>query len=455
MHALKRTGFRLERFEYLVAADDVVLLRIAGTWDGEPPACELVASGNGERLTLEPLPQPPGSGERTWRAAYSAPQRLIRHRSTLFELLPSGGAPARLPRPVEHSATPSRPRRFPALDGLRAARARAREDRAAELVRELEREREARAAAQMAAEELRAALQETTAERSRLFAWMETNAAERARLQEALAGERARVERESARAVAEAHSLAEGRAAAVKAIERRLARTRTDLAAARQHGAEALDRERERSRSALAALRRDLADANEQNAALARRADADRSELERVTAELSETRTVAEGRLRGLKAAERRIAQAREHADRERAGRVSTAQRAERAERTAATRRQEADARTRAEHDEAAANRERVAALESLVARLRSGIEAGERRLAEAEAQAEAVRSTIATAAAKPAAGGSADTLRQDLDQRLERLYQLERQAVALRDEIHARLGTAPPADQARLFAPA
>ena len=454
MSALKRAGFRLEGFEYVMAGEGVVLLRVAGKWDEEPSTCELVAGGHGERLTLEPLPQPPGDGDGVWRAAYSAPLRVIRGRSVRFELVPSGGMPTQLPRPVEHSAAPSKPRTFAALAGWRAARALARQDHTAELMRDVEREREARAAAQLAAEELRAALEETTAERSRLFAWMETNAAERVHLQGALAGERERVERECAHAVAEARSLAEGRAAAVSAVERRLTRMRKDLAAARERGAKALEVERERSRSVLAALRRDLALANERNAVLAQRADADRSELERVSAQLSETRTVAEGRLGGLKAAERRIAQVREVADRERTGRIAVARRFERAERTEAARRQEAAARTQAERDQAATNRERITALESLIARLRSGIEAGERRLAEAEAQAETVRSAIATAAAAPTAGGRAGTRRDDLDEGLERLSRLERQAVALRDEIHARLGTTPPADQESLFTP-
>jgi predicted nucleic acid-binding Zn-ribbon protein len=99
-----RPAFQVEAFEYVEAGPGLALLRLAGTWRGGDPVggAELVAVSAGERVTLAPLPAPPaGEGDPLWRAAYSAPPRLLH---AAFELDLPAGRPIPLPAPVEHGA---------------------------------------------------------------------------------------------------------------------------------------------------------------------------------------------------------------------------------------------------------------------------------------------------------------------------------------------------------------
>jgi hypothetical protein len=104
--------------------------------------------------------------------------------------------------------------------------------------------------------------------------------------------------------------------------------------------------------------------------------------------------------------------------------------------------------RERAEQ-EAAALRERVAELEGLVARLRSGIEQGEQQITAIANQAEALRAAAADRPAPSALDGAGlEALRAEVDRGAERLAEMERQADALRTAIRARTGEGPPPDE-------
>jgi HEPN domain-containing protein len=83
-----------------------------------------------------------------------------------------------------------------------------------------------------------------------------------------------------------------------------------------------------------------------------------------------------------------------------------------------------------------------VGELEDVVVGLVAGIEDGERRLAQAEELTQQLRAAIARAERERPRTPSLGRLRDNIDRRLARLEQLERQADALRNAIHERIAT-------------
>jgi hypothetical protein len=95
-------AFTVETFEYVEAGPSVALLRLSGVWrEGDPEGVvELVATTDGERVKLAPLPAP-AARDGTWRAAFSASPELL---GASFELEAAGEAAVALPAPAEHGA---------------------------------------------------------------------------------------------------------------------------------------------------------------------------------------------------------------------------------------------------------------------------------------------------------------------------------------------------------------
>jgi colicin import membrane protein len=402
-----RSRFDTEHFEYLKATDSAALLRISGRWRGDPPERAVLVALDGKRTTrIEPLPAVPGgTGDGLWRAAYPATVELVERRSARFALETPRGRVS-LPHPGQRGAAPSAEAPPPApakpklglLERARDARVREATGRRRQAERALSLERNARLAAERAVEhertrletaasEARDAIARAAVERDRFLHFIEEGAAERARLEREAATLRRQVD-EARTAAADAARL-ESRAVA-------------ELERVRSSASETETRSREGERAA-------------------------RLELARAHAAADSAQALADDRAKALHKVHRRLAAMRERLDAERRGRL-------RAEGELTTVRAEAG-RLRA----------RVSELESVVARLRSGLDDGEHRLAAVADRAEALKARVAAVASaeKPAAAADASAvsaLREQLERRADRLEQLERQADALRRAIRARM---------------
>lgn len=430
---MKKTRFETEQFEYLKATETTVLLRVAGRWRGKAPeSCALIALTGDGATRLEPLPPAPGgTRDDLWRVAYSGPIALVEQRGARFAL-EMGDERVALPRPGERgapaaAAAPKREKPAPPahkrslLARRRDARVRAMAARGRETERVLSHERAARIAAERSAERERARSEAATAEvrdsiarasveRGRFLRWIEEGAAERARLEHDVSELRRQVD-EARNAAAEA-----GRAEGHARAELERARAQASAGEANAHHAE----------------------------------HEARSRLAHAQADAEAARAAAEDRMKALRKADRRLAAMRERLEREVQRRV----RAEGELRTAAEREAGLVGELDRTRSEAARLRERVAELESAVAMLRTGFERGERKLAVAERDAEALKARLAEVAFQPAAGAPdramLEALREELELRAGRLEQLECQAAALRGAIRSRMAARAeePADR-------
>ncbi len=185
----RRGPFRAERFEYVVASRELVLLRLSGRWrarDSGPPArVTLEASTGSRRLTFAPLPDigAASAGRRAtgrratgrratgwratgwratgwratgWRASFSIPLDVAEDATTTFTLR-ADRMEVELPRPVERVAEGA------AEDSRHPAPARGRTAAAGD-TRATEIEREMRVEARRALGEARAELEALRAE---------------------------------------------------------------------------------------------------------------------------------------------------------------------------------------------------------------------------------------------------------------------------------------------------
>lgn len=166
-----RSPFRADRFEYVVASDELALLRLSGQWrlrDLAPHAGLILEAMTGQqRLTFAPLPDSVDTdqaGRRAlgWRASFSIPLDLVENPATTFRLR-AERLEVVLPRPVERGADSQ-----PALEAEapRAARARS-GDSAADEARAAVVEREMRVEARRALGDARAELESLRAEAER------------------------------------------------------------------------------------------------------------------------------------------------------------------------------------------------------------------------------------------------------------------------------------------------
>ncbi len=421
---MRKTRFDIKQFEYLRATDTMVLVRVAGRWRGKAPeACALIAVARDGATRLEALPPvPTAGGDDLWRAAYSAPLALVEQRSTRFSL-ETGHDRVALPRPGERGTPSAAPAPAPKQDKqapkepkrslvarrrqarLKAMAARGRDseralshERAARIAAERTAERE-RARFETAAAEVRDSIARASVERGRFLRWIEEGAAERARLEHELTELRRQAE--------EAHTLA------------------AEAGRAESHARAELDRVR-----AATAEAETSAHQAEHEARLS---------LAQAQADAESARAAAEDRMKALRKADRRLAGMRQRLERELRRRV----RVEAELRSVSAREGRLVGELDRARSEAQKLRTRVGELESAVALLRSGFEQGERKLAAAERDAEAMKVRLAEVAFQPSAGApDLEALRPELERRAGRLDQLERQAAALRNAIRARMAT-------------
>lgn len=463
---MRKTRFQIEQFEYVKATETTALLRIAGRWRGAAPErCALVAIGTDAATRFDALPQTPsGTSDDLWRAAYSAPLEVVETRGAAFEL-DTGHARIRLPHPAERGAAGAGPAPERSAAGneskpgllarRRDARLKAMAARKREGERALARERQARQAAERDAEreraryetaaaEARDSIARASVERGRFLHWIEGSAAERARLENEVSDLR--------------REAGEARAAAAEAAQRE-SHARAEFETVRAQTEAELDRIRSERSVELERTQSEAA-AREAEAA-AREAEARNAEHEarvafaKARASAESANTLADERLKALRKADRRLVHMREHLEHElrRRARIEGELRSA-SEREASLTRDLGEARA-----DASSLRERVAELETVVAMLRTGFEQGERKLAVAEREAEALKARLAQVAFQQTSGSPdaavVTALREELERRAGRLEHLERQAAALRSAIHARMAPATHPEAQREMAAA
>jgi hypothetical protein len=388
-------AFRAESFEYLEAGAGLALLRLSGFWsEADPPAGSTyltVTGAGGEPVELAPLPAPQGSTG-VWRAAFSAPTRLLADPMAAFALEPERGDPIVLPAPTRHGGAESapsagsaerQPADTPASEGAGGgffARRRGHDH----LKRALAAERDARREAERAA-----------------------------------AGERARAERAEA-------SLREELREAVDRAAELLARI-DDYEHRRVTFPEELDAVRRTHADLLAATREEH-----------------RLELEAVREETEAMR-------RELDAAHREVATANEQLDVTHEAQAVELASARRQRDDALERQEDLERRLAAARAEVEALAARLADREDLLdrARAEAAVALGETQELQ-DATARLRDAIVARAEAAAHSGGrmrSAAELQvtqDELQEGIDRLAALERQAEALRDAIYAKLPAGP-----------
>ncbi len=189
--------FHAERFEYVVASREQVLVRLSGHWrtrDAGAPARVILEARTGRRsLTFVPLPEGAdaagsGASEPGWRASFSVPLEVAEHPAATFTLQADRTQvvlPRLVERPLAGGAAQGARRltrvgvRAGAQDRLAGARNRAgrrRELRVAELERELRVEaRRALTEARVELEALRAEAERRSVECSELSTRLAAN----------------------------------------------------------------------------------------------------------------------------------------------------------------------------------------------------------------------------------------------------------------------------------------
>jgi chromosome segregation ATPase len=453
--------FSLHRFEYLRASTESTLLRLAGRWAGDitPPGDPTLVISSSERtLRVTPLPQPPSAADH-WIAAYSVPLTLVRGVDARFELKLTESARIALPHPRERTigavredlnASPVRASRAPATPPvasrssevsrrtenlwavLREQIATSLAERA-ELVERIERESDARAAL---AEEV---------SRQRLEADVRRRAEEEAR--------RAQTDAQQALAQAQAElARAQREARDQLALERRVTELEADLAEARRVAETAREAEREAQHEYEAARSEVdvLARTAEDRLVALKKASRRIGDLRDRLAVALAARVEAERRRRDddqpaaalAKSLQEQLAQANSAAS------ASREQAAHQLEELWATlnaeraRSSELESSWRESAEEAETLRERVAALEAVNGQLFAGVEDGERRLDQVGELAATFRDSLAAVRPeRPRFARDASELRHELDERVERLAELESEAERLRSAVHAQAG--------------
>ncbi len=359
-------AFTVERFEYLEAGPGIVLLRLAGFWsEADPPADTAylsVTGGDREMVELSALPAPKGGGG-AWRAAYSAPARLLDDPLATYELELERGPAILLPAPVRRG--PAEPQ-APATD----------DHESGELADEVQGTAAGFFARRREHEQLKSSL---AAEREG-----------RREAERAAADERARAERAEASLRAELHDAVERASELLNRID--------DY----QDSREQFPEETEALRRELEAAKRETATANEQ-VDVAHEAHA---------LELGAARRQRNAALERQEELERKLAAARAEVEAQAMRLDARGDSLERARAEAAVALEESDE------------------LQAATTRLRDAI--------------------VARAEADARSGGrmrSADELavtQEELQDGVDRLAELERQAEALRDAIYAQLPPRP-----------